>query len=77
MGPYIPIILPWLLSLLQTGEGEGEGAMDVIITITCFTSRIDFQLIALDAHMLTHTAYGPGPGPISSMAEHICIKGNK
>ena len=40
----------------QVGEGEGEGE------ITCCILRIDCLLLALDAHMLSHHALGPGPG---------------
>ena len=52
--------------------------MDVVITIACYILHIDCLMIALDAHMFSHTGYGPGnrapgprPGPISIMAEHI------
>ena len=37
----------------------------------------DCLLIPLYAHMLSFWALGPGPGPISIMAEHRSIKGNQ
>ena len=60
-------------SSTQKNSG-GEGDMDVIITITCYILHIDCLSIALDAHMVD---MGPGPGPISIMAERMCIKGNQ
>ena len=31
-------------------------------------------LLALGGHMLSHNGYGPGPGPIFIMAQHMAIK---
>ena len=50
----------------------------------CHRLLIDCLLISLDAHMFSHDGYGPGikdqglgPEPISTMAEHMCVKGNQ
>ena len=45
------------------GEGEGEGDIELIISITCYILSIDCLLIALDVHMLSHNGYVPRPGP--------------
>ena len=37
----------------------------IISKITCYILPIDCLLIALDAHMLRHNGYGPGPGPMA------------
>ena len=71
----LPCHPPCSLPCSRTQIGEGEGDIDVIITITCYILHIDSLLIALDAHMFSHNGYGAGP--ISIIAEHMCIKGNQ
>ena len=57
------------------GEGEGEADIDVINAIACYVLPIDCILIALFANIFSHNGYGPGH--ISIMAEHTCVKGNQ
>ena len=60
------------------GDGEGEGDIDIMNTTCdkhCYILPIDCILIALDAHMSSHS--GSGPGTIAIMAAYMCMKGNQ
>ena len=72
--------MPWkfwkhLGNRIKNPKIEGEGDMDVVITIPCYILPIDCLLITLGAHMLSHNGYGPGPEPMAQKGRSSSLCG--